>query len=351
MIKNKGKSTSIQLPKPLLALLTLALALNFIYMYVSNLKHDHLPMDALTAMHFRDLQTMRVNFALLGIVMAALILFVWIRYDLREKKVHERARLMLDATPLACSLWDRNFNIIDCNREALQLFGLANKKEFGDRFFELVPEYQPGGKPSREVAYEMIETALQNGYCRFECMHLSLRGERIPCEIIMVRVSYGGEQVVAAYVKDMREQLAADAKMREADERARLMLDAIPMSCSLWDRNHNILDCNQESMKLLGLLDKNEFKEKFHALSPEHQPCGRASREKAYEIVEKAFQDGYCRCEWMHRSLSGKLIPCRITLIRIGHRGSQIVAAYIKDLREYLGDMNIQSGQQAARVA
>ena len=52
-------------------------------------------------------------------------------------EAHERVQLMLDATPLCCSLWDKDLNIIQCNEEAIKFFHMKNKQEFLEKFFEL----------------------------------------------------------------------------------------------------------------------------------------------------------------------------------------------------------------------
>ena len=122
--------------------------------------------------------------------------------------------------------------------------------------------------------------------------------------------------------------------VREADEYSKLMLDTIPLSCSLWDREQNILECNKETLRLFDLKNKDVFKEKFFSLSPEYQPCGRTSKDMAREYVEEAFNEGFCRFEWTHQTSGGELLACENTLIRVKHRGRHIVAAYIRDMSE-----------------
>jgi hypothetical protein len=61
----------------------------------------------------------------------------------RMVEAEERIRIMLDATPLCCFLWDEDMNILDCNAEAHRLFNFPNKKEFFEHFYELMPAYQP----------------------------------------------------------------------------------------------------------------------------------------------------------------------------------------------------------------
>ncbi|MCL2139865.1 MAG: ATP-binding protein [Treponema sp.] len=124
-------------------------------------------------------------------------------------------------------------------------------------------------------------------------------------------------------------------KLRDADERTHIMLNATPLGCKLWDKDLNVIECNQEAVNLFGLRDKQEFISEFFKLSPEYQPDGKLSEEKAVELVKKAFAEGYCRFEWMHQKLNGELIPTEIILVRVKHKEDFAVAGYIRDLREY----------------
>ena len=283
--------------------------------------------------------------------------------DLRELKAtmekmreaDERAQIMLDTTPLCANFWDKNYDNIDCNQEAVKLFGLKNKQEYLDRFFELSPEFQPDGRPSSEKALEFVETAFRDGYCRFEWMHQKLNGEPIPSEITLVRVKHRDGYIVVGYTRDLRELKAMLANMREADERTQVMLDATPLCCNLWDKDFNNIDCNQEAVNLFGLKNKQEYLTRFFELSPEFQPCGRRSTELATENILTAFNKGYCRFEWMHRKLDGEPIPSEIILVRVRHRGEFIVAGYTRDLRELKAMLNemhkVESDLRLARDA
>jgi len=127
--------------------------------------------------------------------------------DMRVKihEADERVRLMMDTTPLCCSLIDKDINIIECNEAAVTLFNLKNKQEFMDRFFELSPERQANGELSYVQAVRHIKKAYNDGKCVFEWMHQLLDGTPLPAEITLVRTSYGGNYVAAAYMRDLRE--------------------------------------------------------------------------------------------------------------------------------------------------
>ena len=263
-------------------------------------------------------------------------------HDLREAKkaqlqvdeANERARIMLDATPLCCNLWDENFNNIDCNQEAVNLFELSSKREYLDRFFELSPEYQPDGQLTADKALVKIKEAFETGRAQFEWMHQKLNGEPVPAEITLVRVKRGDVYIVAGYTRDLREIKARQREVDEANERARIMLDATPLCCNFWNEEFRNIDCNQEAVTLFELSSKKEYLDRFYDLSPEYQPDGQLSSEKAMTKVKETFETGRASFEWMHQKLNGEPVPTEVTLVRVKRHDGTIVLGYTRDLRE-----------------
>ena len=263
--------------------------------------------------------------------------------DLREHKemlarihdANERTQVMLDATPLGCSVWDEELNHVDCNQAMVKLFGLSSKQEFFDRFFELSPEYQPNGQRSSSLAIERLKAAFETGYLRDEHVHQLPDGTPVPCEITLVRVPRGDGYNVCGYIRDLREQRAMLAKIYEANERTHIMLDATPLGCSVWDEELNHVDCNQAMVNLFGLSRKQEFADRFLELSPQYQPNGQSSTEMATEQLAMAFKTGYQRFEYVHQLFDGTPIPCEITLVRVPWENGYNVCVYVRDLREH----------------
>lgn len=254
--------------------------------------------------------------------------------QVKEVEANERARIMLDATPLCCNLWDENFNNIDCNQEAVNLFGLSSKQEYLDRFFELSPEYQPDGQLTTDKALKNIKEAFKTGRIRFEWMHQKLNGDPVPSEITLVRVKRGDVYIVAGYTRDLRELKASQAIADEANERTRIMFESTPLCCNFWDENFNNIDCNQEAVNLFELSSKQEYLDRFNELSPEYQPDGQLSGDKALIKIKEAFETGRTRFEWMHQKLNGDPVPSEITLVRVKRGDGYIVVGYTRDLRE-----------------
>ncbi|MDR0301857.1 MAG: response regulator [Treponema sp.] len=124
-------------------------------------------------------------------------------------------------------------------------------------------------------------------------------------------------------------------ELMQTNERISIMLDTAPISCTLWDKDSKIIDCNEETVRLFGVKDKREFQERFFELSPEYQPDGQRSGEQAVYYVQKTYAQGKCVFEWMHNTMDGILFPAEVTLIRGGMESTgYTVAGYTRDLRE-----------------
>ncbi len=264
--------------------------------------------------------------------------------EVSKTNINEKlAQVAINAMPMRVVFWNKNCEMIACNDEVMRLFGFSDAKEYALKFKDFSPEYQPNGELSKELSRKQIMKAFKEGHNCFEWLHQYQGGELVPSEITMVRVKYQEEDVVVAYTRDLREQKAYLEKIREADERTQVMLDATPLCCNLWDSDYNNIACNQEAVNLFGLRDKQEYLERFFELSPQYQPCGRPTSEMALENIQKAFDEGYCRFEWMHQKLNGEKVPSEITLVRVWHKEQYIVAGYTRDLRELkamLADMH-----------
>ena len=426
---------------------------------------------------------------------------------------HEHSKILRDAMPLSAQLWDWKGRIFDCNEETVNLFQIRNKQEFIDGFLRFSPEYQPNGQRSSDKIAECIDKAFKERRYVFEWMHQLLDGMPLPTEITAVRVQYGNEDIVAAYVRDLREhkRMMSEIEQRghllntvnhmaallltpmdetrledlltgslgllghstgadrvqiwrnemidgslyfvhrnqwlsdvgkqkaevpiglkfpfvghpewerlllqgeyincplrdlpEADQRflepyeidsiviiplflkdqfwgflslddcqqsrpfskeeidilrsaglmmvsavnrqtlvdriqgehdrVKLLLDAMPLCCTLANRQKQIFGCNDETVRLFELNNQREFLDRFYELSPEYQPDGRPSEAGIRDAIQKAFEDGRYTFEWMHQLPDGSSVPVEATLVRIAYEDDCVIAGYLRDLREH----------------
>ncbi len=122
---------------------------------------------------------------------------------------------------------------------------------------------------------------------------------------------------------------------KQEEERIRLMLEATPLACHFLDENYHNIDCNPAVVKLFELNDKKEYLDGFFDFSPEFQPDGERSKEKARRMIKQAFETGQNVFEWMFQKSNGEPIPAEVSFVRVKRGNRFIVVAYIRDLREF----------------
>lgn len=272
-----------------------------------------------------------------------------------EVRLHTAEALMkamFDAAPLASNVWNRQGRCLNCNLAAVRLFGFETKEEFLERFFDVSPVLQPCGRPSATLAAEYIAQAFVCGHLTFPWMHQTVKGEPIPARVTLARIEHKGEELVAGYVYDLRELKIEETQRRQADERAELMLNAMPLCCNFWDTELNNIACNDEAVRLFDLNSQQEYLDRFIELSPQAQPCGRSSAELAKEKIHQAFEKGEARFEWMHQKLDGTPVPAEILLKRLVFEGNKVIVGYTRDLRAFKAMLaEVHTAHQALALA
>ncbi len=247
---------------------------------------------------------------------------------------NDRMKAMLDTMPLAAQVWSKDHVMLDASQEAARLFGFNNPQEFISHFWEVVPEFQPDGEKSEELAKQYLTEAFESGYLRKNWTQLNTEGELIPLDAIFIPRYIRDEKVLLVFLRDLREQHEHVRKMREADEYTRVMLDASPFGTMVWDKDANLLDCNKAVAKVFGVRDKQEFQEKFYTLCPTFQPDGVASVQKMMEHIKRALIDGSAKNCWIGLTPDGDEIPTEITAVKAKHNNQDVVVSFVHDLRE-----------------
>jgi PAS domain S-box-containing protein len=114
--------------------------------------------------------------------------------------------------------------------------------------------------------------------------------------------------------------------------------DGLPNYRELFERSDDanliidgdtFVDCNEATVKMLRYANRAELLQTHPSeLSPEFQPDGRISFEKANEMMAKAFAKGTHRFEWHHQRADGEVFPVEVLLtsVPIGDRNVLHVA-------------------------
>ncbi|NOX35545.1 MAG: PAS domain S-box protein [Deltaproteobacteria bacterium] len=100
-------------------------------------------------------------------------------------------------------------------------------------------------------------------------------------------------------------------------------------------RDGKFVDCNAATVKMLCYSNKQELLNTHPSqLSPERQPDGRMSYEKANEIIKIAFKKGSHRFEWNHKKANGDIFPVEVLLTAVTDGINKTLHVVWRDISE-----------------
>ncbi len=141
---------------------------------------------------------------------------------------------------------------------------------------------------------------------------------------------------VMSSARDITEQRQVEEKLRISEERYRVLFegsrDAImTIEPSTW----RFTSGNPTAVKMFGAETEEEFTTLRPAdLSPERQPDGRSSADKAREMIETAVREGSRFFEWTHRRITGEVFPANVLLAKMESEGKVIIQATVRNITE-----------------
>lgn len=92
-------------------------------------------------------------------------------------------------------------------------------------------------------------------------------------------------------------------------------------------------DCNEKTVEMLRAKNKEQVLMTHPSeLSPETQPDGRSSFDKAGEMIAAAYENGSNRFEWAHQRLDGEIFPVEVSLMPVSLFGKQQLYCMWKDI-------------------
>ena len=126
----------------------------------------------------------------------------------------------------------------------------------------------------------------------------------------------------------------AKAKTESYDEGMHIVMESLPMVCSLYDKDGKIVYCNEEAPRLFGFKDKNEYYKKYESTFPEFQPDGRSSSEIVVNGTNEVFKNGKASFEWWQKTANNDLIPLSLTTVSAFFRGENHLLEFTVDKRK-----------------
>ncbi len=258
--------------------------------------------------------------------------------DLQEDSPDALAREIMHTSLLGSTLWNEDLQLLDCTNKRLELFGV-NKEEFISTFFSFSPEFQPDGSPSYETLRGHIQKAFDEGHCAFTWTYKGKDGVPFFIKIALVCIILKGKKYVLSYTSEKNESELLVENTINSYERMQLLLKHLPIGVDLWNKDLQLFDCNEATLHLFGAKSKEEYIENFQSFTPEFQPNGMRSKDLIPQHLQKVFEDGHTRFEWMHVTAQGEDLPVEISIVRSKNGDEDVAVVYYRDLREIKENM------------
>ena len=257
-----------------------------------------------------------------------------------ERDSYEEGMLLvMEGAPMNCTITDEKGTVLFCNDRAADMFN-ASKREYAEKLFgDFLPEIQPDGTRSMEVAGRHIQTAFRDGTNSFEWWQQTKPGgEQIPCTVDLTAASVHGMSRMFVFTKDLRETRALREQEAALKERMQAVLDSSPLVCILADESANLLDVNKEAENMFGIPDRQMLLKNFGSFMPERQPDGSNSLQKTAAMAQEAIRVGQSRSEFMYLKRDGTPLPTEVTVNRVTVGGKNLVIVYSRDMRSEYAD-------------
>ncbi len=173
-------------------------------------------------------------------------------------------------------------------------------------------------------------------FLRFETIHLDSEGNKRVVDFSLT--PFVDEVGIVKYIipegRDITDRKKAEQKIKERETYFRSLFENANDGITII-KNMKFIDCNNKVLEHLQLDREDLIGKTPIELSPEFQPDGRSSVEKANEIMSKALKGETQIIEWVHYNKCKEEICFEINLNRVDFEsGEKLILAFWRDITE-----------------
>ena len=229
---------------------------------------------------------------------------------------------------------DLQGTLLVVNNAAADLSGLSREEMLGKPFWE-GPWWRHDSAARSQVREAILRVARDGEPMQFETTHVD-RDEQIhdiQFNLRALRDDTGRIALLIAEGLDITDLKRSQQALQDGREWYRSLFEAANDAIFLMEEDR-FVDCNPRTLALFGGTREQILQLHPYDLSPEFQPDGRPSAQKALEKISAAYGGESQSFEWRHCRIDGSLFDVAVTLNRVFLAGQPHLVAVVRDITE-----------------
>jgi diguanylate cyclase (GGDEF)-like protein/PAS domain S-box-containing protein len=226
--------------------------------------------------------------------------------QLRDRDEH--LRLFFEAPLIGMALTSANLAWEEVNHKLCSILGRSREELLACSWESLSEE---GDMLAEQSLLDQVLSGKREG---FELEKRFLRADGSPVDTRLslraVRHSTGRVLMFLLLVEDISQRLQAEARYRTIVENA-------PEAIMLFDLQGTLVECNENTLRLLHYSREEIASKRAFDLSPSKQADGQLTAEVGRLYLRRAMAGETPVFEWQLRDSTGRQIPCEVSLVRM----------------------------------
>ncbi len=218
--------------------------------------------------------------------------------------------------------------ILKSNQAHAELLGYKNEKELLDKNVKTSSFLS-----TEELTRYLIELRKNGLVSNFEVLaHLPSGEDKYLAISSKIFADKGFVEGAAIDITDLKK---TEEALKESQEKYRSLYYDSREAFMMVDIEEGFLDANNATLELFGCRNTREFTSGSPmGFSPEVQPDGRPSAEKAIEMMKTAMKNGVHFFDWRHKRMDGSEFDATVLLSRVQVGDKVHMTATVRDVTE-----------------
>jgi PAS domain S-box-containing protein len=269
--------------------------------------------------------------------------------ELAQEKVkasEEKYRNMINNLDLGFFRIKWNGKVLDCNSAFKKILEIPPDREI-DNFNSL--DFLQISEERKKFFQILINNEKVSNY-RIHTKPVYGNEKIVQLNSYLIRDNNGEPSIIEGTITDITEKYVLEEKLRESERKYHTLFDGANDAIFIMDKNI-FIECNEKTLEIFGCDKESDILGKSPWIfSPEKQPDGLLSMEKAYKYINNALRGEPQRFYWKHIKKDGTPFDAEISLNRFILGKKIFIQAIVRDTSSQMkAERDLKNSEQKYR--